>query len=326
MSSHGPRTGSPSGLERIRGLLEAWKPRLIKGLLALVALLYFAAEFIEPLGEVLRGDGFLDGSFAALIALVLFDAIGNPETREAPGVYALDSWEDLDGPVREAFTARNIRVDFSGFTMETLFRLLHQPLTRMGDEEVKTRELTLHIIVAHLNLPMSLPAGLDPAPEDAGLPDGTVYFGDSEDNRRRMRDDYTRRYWNDLKTLLADVHTKNPHINITCEVRESPQIPERKFYVLNQEKVFHQPYGIVDRTLEWDNSELRILDTAGFGRRYAKARVLGWDIRSTSPMTQTVAEHHMEWQRSLWDMLRYIKPRDPIITDPTWVRVGRRAS
>lgn len=320
MSPHGPGDGGPSRLERIRRSLSAWKPRIVKSLLAFVAALGIAAEVIEPLGNLLKGQGFLGGSFAALIALILFDAISGSESRqEADGVYVMATWHDLFRPMRETFEARHIRIDFSGFTMETLLTLLRPSLERLADEEVHTQELTLRIIIAHLNLPMSLPGELEPAPASAGLPAGTLYFTDSPENRERMRDAFTKPNWNELKRLLDRVRERNPRITITCEVRESPQIPERKLYIFNQEKVFHQPYGIKDRTIFWREHDFRILDTEGFGHRYGKARVIGWDMRSSSRDTQEIAEHHMEWHRNLWERLEYIKPENPVITDPRWV-------
>ncbi|MCF1598563.1 hypothetical protein [Streptomyces muensis] len=320
MSSRGPGDGNPTGLALVRNSLSAWKPRIVKVILASVAALAIAAEVIDPLGNFLKGQGFLGGSFAALIALILFDAISDSGSRPgADGVYVMATWHDLFDPMRKTFDARHVRIDFSGFTMETLLTLLRPSLQRLADEEVHTQELTLRIIVAHLNRPMSLPGKLEAAPAGAGHPVGTLYFTDSVENRERMRDDYTKPNWDDLKGLLDRVRERNPRITITCEVRESPQIPERKLYIFNQEKVFQQPYGINERTKSWRGNDLHILDTEGFGPRYGRARVLGWDIRSSSRDTQEIAEHHMEWHRNLWETLEYIKPENPIIADPRWV-------
>ncbi|MBG0854273.1 hypothetical protein I2W78_21145 [Streptomyces spinoverrucosus] len=311
--------GRPSRLQRVRHFMGTWKPRLVKGFLAGVAALGIAAEIIQPLGDALKGRELVGGSFAALIALILFDAISDSEPQEVSGVYVLANLNDLQTPFWEAFEARHVRIDFSGFTMQTLIGLLREPLQRLADEEVRTQELTLRIIVAHLNLPMSLPGRLDPAPENSEHPSGTVFFADSMENRRRMRDAFTKPNWNELKELLDSVHERNPHITISCEVRESPQVPERKFYILNQEKLFYAPYGIVEAEVSWQDNDYRILDTAGFGLRYGQARIIGWDRRSKSRSTQEIAEHHMEWHRNLWEKLKYIKPENPVIADPRWV-------
>ncbi|MGW1724800.1 hypothetical protein ACWCQK_17905 [Streptomyces sp. NPDC002306] len=319
MSSRGPGVGRPSRLDLVRHSLSEWKPRIIKWSLALIAALGIAAELIDPLGEALKSQGFLGGSFAALIALILFDAISESDPPEVSGVYVLAQQNDLHGPFEEAFEARHVRVDFSGFTMETLLDLLKGPLQRMADGEVRTQELTMRIIVAHLNLPMSLPGRLDAAPAGHGDPAGTLHFGDSAENRRRMREDFTIPNWGKLKDLLDKIHERNPEIAISCEIRESPQIPERKFYILNQEKFFYQPYGIMEKRFVWHGNAYHILDTAGLGLRHGAARIIGWDRRSKSRSTREIAEHHMEWHRNLWERLARIKPEHPIISDPRWI-------
>ncbi|MGW2417711.1 hypothetical protein ACWC0C_00385 [Streptomyces sp. NPDC001709] len=56
MASRTPGDNGPSRLQRLRGTLGEWKPRMIRWLLALVALLGVAAELIDPLGNALKGQ------------------------------------------------------------------------------------------------------------------------------------------------------------------------------------------------------------------------------------------------------------------------------
>lgn len=63
---------------------------------------------------------FLGGSFAAFVALVLFDAVTSGDRpREVFGVMLLDG-DDITAQMREAFRAKHVKVDFQGFTVETL--------------------------------------------------------------------------------------------------------------------------------------------------------------------------------------------------------------
>jgi hypothetical protein len=319
VSSRSPGDGSPSRLELIRSSLNSWKPRVVKVTLAFAAVLGVAAELIDPLGNLLKGQQFLGGSFAAFIALVLYDAISDSDPQEVTGVYVHTDLEELRAPMKEAFEARHVRIDFSGFSMQTLLDLLRPHLIRLGAQKVHTQELKLCLLVAHLNRPLSLPGKLEVAPASAGLPTGTLHFGDSAENRERMREKFTAPNWNDLKGLLDRVHEKNPHIIISCEVRESLQVPERKLYIFNQEKVFAVFYGIRQANVNWRGIDFEILDAEGFGLVYGDVKITGWDKRSTSRSTQKIAEHHMEWYRNLWDVMGYIKPEDPVISDPLWV-------
>ncbi|MFF5027942.1 hypothetical protein ACFY2J_27535 [Streptomyces collinus] len=326
MTSRDPGNDGPNRLDRVRDTLGAWKPRIVRGLLALVALLGVAAELIDPLGDMLKGQQLLGGSFAALMALILFDAISESEPKEISGVHVFADRSELHAEFRKAFNARLVRVDFSGFTMQTLLDALREPLERMADHEVRTVELKLCVIIAHLNLPMGLPGGLVPAGPQGGSQGGTFHFRDSPENRRRMRVDFTEHNWRALRGLLNRVHQRNPRIAISCEIRESPQLPERKLYILNQECVFSTPYGIEPRTVTGHGGSYEILDTEGFGPLYGRARYIGWDLRSKSRSTRDIAEHHMECHRNLWDKLGNIKPEHPVIVDPVWASPDRGAA
>ncbi|MFF4254850.1 hypothetical protein ACFY1L_26945 [Streptomyces sp. NPDC001663] len=323
MLSHSPDNGSPSRLERIRHSLSVRKPRIAKWLLAFVAALGFAAEIIEPLGNALKVLGFLGASFAAFIALILFDAIGDSGPKEISDVYVLTDLDDLNAATRDAFQARHVRIDFSGFSMETLLELLKPHLNRLASRTELTQELTLNLIVTHLNLPQSRSGNLELAPESAGHAARTEYFRDSPENRDRIREEFTIPNWGRLKRLLDDIYEKNPHIAISCEVRESPQVPERKLYILNQEKVFSVPYGMSKNHVTWHGNSVQILDTEGVGRTYGNTGIIRWDRRSTSRSTHEIVEHHIAWHQNLWEKLEYIKPENPIFDDPRWV-VPRR--
>lgn len=277
-----------------------------------------AAEIVDPLGDALKGQEFLGGSFAALVALVLYSAISDSEQQEVDGVEILADMSDISTSARRAFEDRKVQIDFSGFTMQTLLELLRAPLRKMADEPVQTLELSLRISVVHLNSPMNLPGLLERPPAESGFPPGTLFYKDSEKNRERMREDFTKNNWNELKGLLDRAKQKNPNLRISCEIRESPQTPSYKLYVFNQRHVYFAPYGITDATITWRGNPYYILDAEGFGKRYGAARIIGWDKRSASWSTCLIAEHHMEWFESLWKVLEKTKPPVPVIADPIW--------
>ncbi|MFG2886598.1 hypothetical protein ACGFYV_30580 [Streptomyces sp. NPDC048297] len=323
VSFRSPGDNGPNRLELLRTTLSGWKPRIVRWLLGLVALLGVAAEVIDPLGDALKGQQLLGGSFAALMALILFDAIGESEPKEVSGVHVFAKEDELHAAFREAFTSRVVRIDFSGFTMQTLLAALRAPLETMADNEVHTVELKLYIIIAHTNLPMGLPGGLAEVPGSSESGHRMYYFRDGPENRERMRDRFTTENWNTLREWLEAVHRRNPRIIISCEIRESPQIPERKLYILNQETVFSTPYGIKHREIEWKEKTHQILDAEGYAPLYGRARYVGWDLRSTALSTRQIAEHHMECHRNLWEKLADIKPEYPVITDPLWATSHR---
>ncbi|MEU5954833.1 hypothetical protein [Streptomyces sp. NPDC047525] len=284
----------------------------------MVAVLGVGAEIITPLGDTLKGQGFLGSSFAALVALVLYSAISESGQQEVDGVEILADMNDISASVRTAFEDRKVQIDFSGFTMQTLLELLGAPLRKMADELVQTQELSLRITVVHLNSPMNLPGRLESPPAHSSLPPGTLLYMDSDKNRERMREDFTKKNWNELKYLLEQAQIKNPSTRIRCEIRESPQSPSYKLYVFNQQYVYFAPYGITDTTITWRGDPYYILDAEGFGKRHGAARIIGWDKRSESWSTCRIAEHHMEWFENLWKVLENKKPPVPVILDPIW--------
>ncbi len=304
----------PSALTALRERLADLKPRLVKWLLSSVAVLGVAAELIDPVGDALQGQQFLGGSFAAVVALILFDAISDTGEREGSGVDVLSTLSELNGPVNEAFQEPHVDIYFSGFTMETLYGLIRDPLMGVADGTIRPKRVTLRIIVAHLDLPMNLPGALSPHPDESGR----LVFGDSEDNRERMREDYTLKYWRELRALLDRVRRHDPRIVIDCEVRESPHGPQAKLYILNEARIFHGWYGIEESTFERDGRVHDFLDAAGLSIKHGDARYFGWTVRSGTKTTRQVARSHLEWFQNLWDVLDRVKPATPVIRNPVW--------
>ncbi|MGW0535890.1 hypothetical protein [Streptomyces sp. NPDC003032] len=286
----------------------------IKWLLALVAALGVAAQLIAPLGDALGGQQFLGGSFAAVVALILFDAISGGADREVSGVDVFGTLRELSAPAKEAFEARHVRVYFAGFTMETLYGTIRDLLMEVADGSLAPKRITLRIIVAHLNSPMNLPGALTPARDGSD----TVTFADSTVNRERMRNDYTLKYWEELRRLLDRAQRSNPSLIIECEVRESPHGPQSKLYIFNEERAVYGTYGIRRGSFERNNQEYEILDAEGFGIRHGDARYLSWSSRSRTESTRQIADYHMEWFQNLWDVLDQVKPAAPVIHHPVW--------
>ncbi|MFF8657746.1 hypothetical protein [Streptomyces huasconensis] len=290
------------------------KTALIKWLLALVALLGVAAQLISPLGDALERQHFLGGSFGAVVAFILFDAISGGADREVSGVEVFDTLRELSGPAEEAFEARHVRIDFAGFTMETFYGTIRDPLLEVADGSLSPKRITLRIIVAHLNSPMNLPGEL------ASLRPGrdVAVFTDSAVNRERMRNDYTLKYWEDLRTLLDRAQRRNPKLVITCEVRESPHGPQSKLYIFDEDRAVYTTYGIRKSRFERNGRECDILDAEGLGIRHGEARYLSWSRRSRTKTTRQIANYHMEWFQNLWDVLEDVKPAVPVIPNPVW--------
>lgn len=306
--------GRQTALAELRQRLSDMKSGLIKALLSVTAVVAVAAQLIDPLGDVLEDQEFLGSSFAAVVALILFDAISDTTDREVAGVEVYGTLSDLDAPAKTAFEAKHVKVFFSGFTMETLYDVLRDRLMEVHDGKIRPKKITLRIIVVHLENPMNLPGALEPD----GRHTGKLLFHDSRENRERMREDFTLKYWGEFRALLDTINAEHPHISIKCEVRESPHGPQSKLFILNEERAIYGTYGIKKETFTRNGRTHRILDSAGFGIKHGDARYIGWDVRSPTKTTRQVANYHMAWFQNLWDVLDEIKPMAPVINDPVW--------
>lgn len=306
-----PRPGSGRDrtlLVEFRRVLTRVKPVLVKSSLAVAAALGVAAEVVGPLGDFLKRSNFLGGSFVALVALIIFDAVSDPgATLDDDGVYLLSEVEELRDCIQHAFESKEVRIDFSGFTMETLLMALRPALTSLGENRAKNRVLRIRVAVAHLDAPMNLPSRLVPGTNTNGPPAQSQRFEDSPVVRERVKgikEGNVR--W--LRQLIDRAQQTNPQLRIQCEIRESPVGPAFKLLVINDEIALLGLYGIDDVEVFHGGGQLRMLDPYAFRPAGGGLYLLGWGRRSRSKSIRKIFEHYSEWFESLWGILEYVSP------------------
>ncbi|MER5917869.1 hypothetical protein ABT124_48235 [Streptomyces sp. NPDC001982] len=302
------QNGNRTLLADFRRVLARVKPVLVKSSLAVVAVLGVAAEIVDPLGDFLKRSNFLGGSFIALVALIIFDAVSDPGAApDDDGLYLLSAVEDLLDYVQPAFDSKEVRIDFSGFTMETLVMALRPALTGLGESRAKNRVLRIRAAVAHVDAPMNLPSRLVPGMNSNGSPIQSQHFEDSPFARERAREMQERNMgW--LQHLIDGAQQMNPQLRIECEIRESPLGPALKLLVINDEIALLGLYGINDVEVLSGGERLRILDPYAFRPAGGGLYFLGWDRRSRSKSIRKIFEHYSEWFENLWGILEYVSP------------------
>ncbi|GAA3794514.1 hypothetical protein [Streptomyces phyllanthi] len=280
----------------------------MKASLVVVAGLGIAAEVFDPLGDFLKGSDFLGGSFVAIVALIILDAVSDlGAAPEDDGIYLLSEVEDLRDYVQRAFESKEVRIDFSGFTMETLLMALRPALTRLGESRGSNRSIRIRVAVAHLDAPMNLPSRLVPGEEPNGSPARSRHFEDSPLVRERGRGTKERSVrW--LQQLIDGARHMNPQMRIEFEVRESPVGPAFKLFVINDEVALFGLYGINDVEVSHGGERLRILDPYAFRPAGGDLYLLGWDRRSRSQSVRKSFDHYSQWFESLWAILEYVSP------------------
>lgn len=306
-----PRPGSDGNrtlLADFRRVLARVKPVLVKSSLAVAAALGVAAEVVDPLGDFLKRSNFLGGSFIALVALIIFDAVSDPgAVPDNDGIYLLSEVEELRDYIKRAFESKEVRIDFSGFTMETLLMALRPALTSLGESRAKNRVLRIRAAVAYLDAPMNLPSRLVPGTDSNGSPTQSQHFEDSPVARERVRGiKEGNARW--LRQLIDRAQQTNPQLRIECEIRESPVGPAFKLFVINDEIALLGLYGIGDVEVFHGEGRLRILDPYAWRPAGGGLYLLGWDRRSRSKGSRKIFEHYSEWFESLWEILDYVSP------------------
>jgi hypothetical protein len=280
----------------------------VKSSLAAVAVLGVAAEMIDPLGDFLKHRNFLGGSFVALVALIIFDTVSDPgATPDNDGLYLVSAVEDLRGYVQSAFESKEVRIDFSGFTMETLLYALRPALASLGESRTNNRVLKIRAAVAHMDAPMNLPSRLVPGVNSNGAPIQSQHFEDSPVVRERAREIKERNVgW--LQHLFDGAQQMNPQLRVECEIRESPLGPAFKLLVINDEIALLGLYGINDAEFRFGGERLRILDPYAFRPAGGGLYFIGWGRRSRSKNIRKIFEHYSEWFENLWGILEYVSP------------------
>lgn len=268
--------GDGQVLQRLRTYASRLKPGLVRAALVLLCLLGVAAQIIEPLGHALSSTTFLGGSFAAFIALVLFDAITSSDhPREVFGVTVLDELDDVTSHMRDAFRAKHVKVDFQGFTMETLVQEIRPAMLDLARNPKGTKSLTLRVILPCLDFPMNLPSELSAEGDQ-------LTFRDSPANRERMRE-YFERYKSELEELRRRVEERQPSVRVDLRVRIGATGPQVKLIVLNDEISFFSFYDLVEGEFtDREGRRREILDPHAYGMTDGGVRMVGWSRRSRS--------------------------------------------
>ncbi|MFG3290262.1 hypothetical protein ACGF3G_15845 [Streptomyces sp. NPDC048179] len=285
------------------------KPTIVKSVLGVAAALGVAAEIFEPLGDFLERSHFLGSSLLALVALVIFDAISDPsEATEDSETCVLAEVEEMREHVANAFKARDVHIDFSGFTMESLVVAIRPALRRMGNTRAKNRTLRIRVAIAHMDSPMNLPSSIVSINAPGGRIGGIRHFEDSPILREKIRNEITGRSRRRLQELLNAAQEMNPNLQIDCEIRESPLGPAFKLYVLNDEMALLGLYGIKETELSHDGAHQKILDSSSFRAAPGGVNMIAWSRRSSVEVNRKIFEHCAEWFDRLWDLLGRVSP------------------
>lgn len=210
-------------------------------------------------------------------------------SRQGSGVFVRERTErpvGLRPHVEQAFEDRDVRIDFSGYTSETLHGIIQEPLDKIRYGRLTPGSIRIRLLLSDMTRPLAIPsrAGSNP--------------GDDPAVRDRMAKIAER-----STAGIADSVTELQELalvpNATVEARVHASAPLFKVYLLNDRELFFGYYPVVEHTVTIAKKRVPIYDPMG------KDAVLfhhAADADPESTDSQYVSET-ARWFESVWDTI-----------------------
>jgi len=174
-------------------------------------------------------------------------------SRQGSGVYVRERTArpvGLRPHIEAAFTADEVRIDFSGYTAETLATAISEPIDKIRDGRLTPRSIQLRLLLSDMTRPIALPsrAGDDP--------------GDDPRLRERMAKT-AERYAGGIAESLAELEQLGLVENAQAQVRVHSSAPLFKIYLLNNSELFFGFYPVVEHNITVGGENIPAYDPMG---------------------------------------------------------------
>ena len=152
--------------------------------------------------------------------------------------------------IEQAFEDQHVRIDFSGFTAETLHGMLAEPLDKVREGRVSPKSIKVRLLLAELARPLALPVLSQNVPDASGAV------------RERMAETSSRHAGaiSDAVQELGDLELV-PEVSVETRVHGSA--PLFKAYVVNDVDVFFGYYPVVRHEVRIGGKKTAIFDPMG---------------------------------------------------------------
>jgi hypothetical protein len=191
--------------------------------------------------------------------------------------------------MERAFTHEHVRIDFAGFSGETLHGAIQEPLDKIRIGQIKPASLSIRLLLPDSTRPMALPCRVDDLSDDPA-------------NRERA----TRLTMRHANAILDSVHELT-HLGLvekgTAEIRAHQCAPLFKLYILNGEEAFFGFYPIVKNTVPLAGEPHDIYDPMG-----KDTVVFHHSANSGQPADMSYIEQAQSWFDSVWRTISYEFP------------------
>lgn len=225
-----------------------------------------ARATVQKAVDLLKGEGLVVG-------------------RQGKGLFVRQRTERSVGlrpHVEQLFTGSDVRIDFAGFSGETFFGVVQEPLDKIRSGQFAVRNVTFRVLVPDMSKPIGLPS-LVPQGED------------SPEVRSRMSR-IVQRSAQALVDSVSELAALGLVESGTAEVRVAHVAPLFKMFILNGVEVFFGFYPVVKHSVALKGQAAEIFDPMG------KDATLFHFVRTEDPdaVDSRYVEQSQAWFDSVW--------------------------
>jgi DNA-binding transcriptional regulator YhcF (GntR family) len=173
-------------------------------------------------------------------------------SRQGSGVFVRERTEKPIGlrpHLEQAFEAESVRVDFAGFSGETLHGAMQEPLDKIRAGRLTPQDVAIRLLVPDTASPWTLPRRVDEA-------------GDFPPIRERMAE-ITDRHVRSMAHSVRELAELGLVKKATVEVRAHGAPPPFKLYIINDAQVFFGFYPVYEHQLTIGGEPTTIYDLGG---------------------------------------------------------------
>ena len=210
-------------------------------------------------------------------------------SRQGSGVYVRERTErpvGLRPHVESAFGQPEVRIDFSGYTAETLHGVIQEPLDKIRVGRLTPESIHVRMLLSDMTRPIALPSRAGDKP------------GDDPDVRARMAK-IAERNTVAIIDAIAELAELGLVKNAVAEARVHSSAPLFKAYLINGHDLFFGFYPVVEHTVTINKKPVPIFDPMG------KDTVLFHHVADSDPEStgsQYIAET-AKWFDSVWETI-----------------------
>lgn len=188
--------------------------------------------------------------------------------------------------IERAFEQAQVRIDFSGYTAETLHGMLAEPLDKVREGRLSPHSIRIRLLLSDMTRPLSLPVAASNQPDTSGPV------------RKRMSE-ISNRHAGAITDAVLELGDLGLVPDVSVETRVHGSAPLFKAYILNEVDAFFGYYPVVRHDVRIGGRKTAIFDPMGKDTVLFQHTDDG-DPESTG--TQFVAQTRT-WFTSIWDTI-----------------------